>query len=697
MSGQSANAPGKPVAVAVIALLTLVAGGALLINVYINNERERDLQRWESRLGVAADARAGALASFAEQNLADLGELAGNASLQLYLWQWRSASDAAGRPAETGQLSYLRNLLLAAAERYGLAGDPDDSRIPANLPQTRDSGLALLDPQLRPVVSTPGMPALTRAHRDAAARAIETRSAIVGALSADPAERISLAFAVPVGGVIGTGGTASDEPTGVLVAVRDAGREMFPLLRQNGAFAEANEALLLERRGDTVVYLSPTRDGSAPLRRSVALDRDELAAVRAVTAAGQFSAALNYQGQRVLQVSRQVPGRDWVVAQQVDEDQAMSESDARRRFLLTVLSLLLLVIAAIAVAAWRHGSSVRAREQAAELRDKALRLQRQTELLHAITGNLDVLTVLVAGDGHVVFSNEAAASASGSGTDAHGLLASVVGPDAARHFAEPIERVRREAATVHELMELKFASEAGTYQASLIPVERIGEHRDLVLIVLSDVTELTHAQERHERMLRNLVSTLMHVVDLHDPYSAHHSERMTEVANAIAETLGLDEAGRDTVDLAATLANIGKIMIPADVLTKASPLTVAEHALLRTHVSRGLDILRNLDFEGPVLDTIAQKQEHLDGSGYPEGLAGEQISLPGRILAVANAFVALVSPRAWRRGVSLRDALDQLMKDADTRYDRRVLAALFHVSENRPEWRQWQADNDPRD
>ena len=92
--------------------------------------------------------------------------------------------------------------------------------------------------------------------------------------------------------------------------------------------------------------------------------------------------------------------------------------------------------------------------------------------------------------------------------------------------------------------------------------------------------------------------------------------------------------------------------------------------------------LSSLEFEGPVLETIAQKQELMDGSGYPRGLRGEDILLTARILAVANTFVALVSPRAYRDAVPIERALDQLLSESKDKYDRHVVAALFHLAEN---------------
>jgi len=104
---------------------------------------------------------------------------------------------------------------------------------------------------------------------------------------------------------------------------------------------------------------------------------------------------------------------------------------------------------------------------------------------------------------------------------------------------------------------------------------------------------------------------------------------------------------------------------------------------MRQETIYAIDIIANIDFEGPVQETIAQKNELLNGSGYPNGLKEDDIILPARILAAANGFVAMISPRAYRDKLSEKEALDQLLKTADTRYDRQIVAALFHVVENK--------------
>lgn len=380
-----------------------------------------------------------------------------------------------------------------------------------------------------------------------------------------------------------------------------------------------------------------------------------------------------------------------MIAQQVDAKQALSLADERRRFLLIALSLLLTVIVAVAVAAWRHGSSVRAQHQAEEMADKAARLQRQTDRLHTITDNLDVLTLLVSRDGRVLFTNRAAAAATGRDIPAllDSRLADFLPAPMQVAMQDGIAQAHGQGAAVHKLLGWETAGGYREFHAGFIPVARIGDEAEPMLVVLSDVSTLRQAQKRHMDLLRRLVLTLVSTVDRHDPYSANHARRMTEVADALARELGFSDQERSTLDLAASLANIGKIMVPVEILTKREPLSADEQALLRKHVEFGLELLKGLQFDGPVLDLIAQKQERPDGRGYPQGLPAERLTLAGQVLAVANAFVALVGGRAYRPGLPLATALTELEHAAGSQFDRRVVAALFHVVDKRPEWAQW--------
>jgi len=689
------DAPTEPSRLSIVipvgALIILVLVGAFFINAYIDQERERDLLQWEARLGLVADTKVDAIESFLNKTFDDLQELADNASLQLYLGQLLRPERSAAADTEAAPLSYLRNLVLASANRYGYWFG-DGPRINANVPVTAASGLALLDRDFNVIVATPGMPPIGAAYRETLERALGGVGRQANGIVPESQDRAVIVLAVPVEAVMGSTAAGGDDKIGLLVGIKDAERELFPIVASGAGFAEDSEAILLEMRGDRVVYLSSTNDGTKPMRRSLPANRARLAAAQAVQTLDDFDILNSYAGRPVLQVSRRVERQTWVLAQQVDAVQALSESKQRRRFLLVSLSLLLLTIVAITVAAWRHGSSVRAQQQAAELRDTALKLQKQTELLHAISDNVDVLTILVDDTQKIVFTNQALANASGMRlTELLEVdMAAALGAATAAELDDGIRQARSTNEPAHRVMSLRLGARDAVYHTSFIPVARIGQHENPLLLVFSDITRLQRAQRRHESLLRNLVRTLVQVVDLHDPYYAFHSARIAEVAVAIGREMGLNRRDLETLELAATLAHVGKIAIPREVLVKTGTLTDDEQQLLRAHVENGLALLRNVDFEGPVLETIAQKQEHIDGSGYPKGLTGDRMTLPGKILAVANAFVALISPRAYRHALPVDHAVDRLMRDADVLYDRQVLAALFHVAENvQDSWSAW--------
>jgi len=154
--------------------------------------------------------------------------------------------------------------------------------------------------------------------------------------------------------------------------------------------------------------------------------------------------------------------------------------------------------------------------------------------------------------------------------------------------------------------------------------------------------------------------------------------------------MALPKERLDSLAMAALLANIGKLYIPAEMLTNIEPLNEEQELMLRKNISYSVEILKDLEFDGPVIDFVRQKNECLDGSGYPQGVSGEAIFQESRILSVANAFVAMTSSRAYRPGKPIKDVLDILISEAGSRYDRHVIAALFHVAENHSDWENWQ-------
>lgn len=682
----------NPAYLGIALLLVSVAIGVALVISYAHKERERDLQNWQVRLGILADVRFQAVDHWIEKQFGSLRELADNGSMQLYLTQLsaRPADDA--MTVEPAQLSYLRNMILATAEREGFMDKVDTAPIRANIIRTKSNGLALLDQNGKIIVST-GDLQLDQETQQAAKKVLQTKTRTIRDIYLDNANRPVMAFLVPVYPLQSMSNLTP--PIGVLVGLKDVSNELYPLLARQLRTNESEETTLVRRDNDSVIYLTPLADGSAPLKKRLALSTPHLGSALALQKPGSFAQMQDYRGTPVLMTSRAFSQTPWVLIHKIDAKEALKESNAHQKFLLTSFLLATFLIAASLIAAWRHGSSVREHLNAEQLMLKSKQLQSQTALLHSITDNINDFIFIVDENKNITFANQSLARAIGlKPEDMPGkTLSSMLGANVAGQISQLTDTIWNNEKPHSLTHTLEIGGKTRTYHSSALLLYAPPHALKTVLIVSHDITSLQEAQAKRDQLMRKVLKTLMRAVDLHDPFSANHSARTTQVALALGQQMQLGKNDLDALEMASNLANIGKLSVPKEILTKTEALTDDEQRILKDVTQHSVDILSGLEFEGPVLPTIEHRDEHIDGSGFPKGLRGDDIPLTSKILAVANAFVAMVSSRAYREGLSVDKALDILLTETKTKYDRHVVAALFHVAENRTDWIEWRAPN----
>jgi HD-GYP domain-containing protein (c-di-GMP phosphodiesterase class II) len=182
-----------------------------------------------------------------------------------------------------------------------------------------------------------------------------------------------------------------------------------------------------------------------------------------------------------------------------------------------------------------------------------------------------------------------------------------------------------------------------------------------------------------EKSYFSTVKALAKAIEVKDPYTHGHSERVTEYALMIAEAMELNERDRQKLKYAATLHDIGKIGIAGRVLNKTGALTDEEYMHVKTHPLLGDSIIEPVEFlQGP-RPIILHHHERYDGKGYPGGLKGTDIPLCARILSVADAFEAMRSDRPYRRALPLEIALEELRNNAGSQFDPDVVAVFISV------------------
>jgi PAS domain S-box-containing protein len=210
---------------------------------------------------------------------------------------------------------------------------------------------------------------------------------------------------------------------------------------------------------------------------------------------------------------------------------------------------------------------------------------------------------------------------------------------------------------------IHLAEEIGIGLRSLRQAERLEAERQ----------QREQAQQELAEAMRGVVSAITTAMEMRDPYTAGHQHRVAELACAIAKEMGWAENRSLALRVAAQVHDIGKIAIPAEILTKTTQLTKAEWALIREHPETGYLIMKDVPFHWPIAETVRQHHERMDGSGYPRGLKGNAILLGARILAVADIVESMASARPYRAARGMDVALKEIESQAGTLLDAEVV------------------------
>lgn len=197
--------------------------------------------------------------------------------------------------------------------------------------------------------------------------------------------------------------------------------------------------------------------------------------------------------------------------------------------------------------------------------------------------------------------------------------------------------------------------------------------------------ELEQAKQDLIDTLHQTIAVLGRALESRDPYTVGHQKRVSLLAVALARELGLPEHQVDGIRLGSLIHDLGKIQVPAEILSCPRPLSDLEFALLKQHPATGHDILAGVRFPWPVAEMVWQHHEHLDGSGYPRGLQGREIILEARILTVADVVESIASHRPYRPAWGMDKALEEITTHSGAFYDPRVVRACLTILEREGE------------
>lgn len=213
------------------------------------------------------------------------------------------------------------------------------------------------------------------------------------------------------------------------------------------------------------------------------------------------------------------------------------------------------------------------------------------------------------------------------------------------------------------------------------PIRALGAVQDITHSKKAELEKIAQEKTRYTSLIET-IDAVAATLAFRDPYTAGHQKRVSQIAVRIAEEMGIDEKVIEGIKLGAMLHDIGKVMVPMEILNRPGRLSKPEFEIIKTHPNVGYDIVEKVEFIWPIGEMILQHHERLDGSGYPNGLKGDEIILEARIIAVADVLEAITSHRPYRPALGLDKAIEVLCEGRGTAFDATVIDTCMNLVKN---------------
>jgi putative nucleotidyltransferase with HDIG domain len=191
--------------------------------------------------------------------------------------------------------------------------------------------------------------------------------------------------------------------------------------------------------------------------------------------------------------------------------------------------------------------------------------------------------------------------------------------------------------------------------------------------------ELKQSYKKLKKFMESIAYVITEIVEIRDPYSIGHQQRVSKLAKAIAQEIKLPQDKMEGTRIASLVHDIGKVNLPTEIVSWPGKLIDVEFNLIKNHPKVGSDILKKVDFPWPIAEIVLQHQERIDGSGYPRGLKGAEILIEAKILGVANVVEAMSSNKSYRPALSIDEALAEISNNKNILFDSQVVDACLRL------------------
>ncbi|MCX5850187.1 MAG: PAS domain S-box protein [Deltaproteobacteria bacterium] len=476
----------------------------------------------------------------------------------------------------------------------------------------------------------------------------------------------------------------SGQPIAIVVLRSKAADFLYPLIQSWPTPSKTAETALARWDGDSVLFLNELRHKpNTALIQKFLITRENLPFVQAVSEKyGRFYGR-DYRGVEVLAVGIPITQSSWFILAKVDKKEILTEVRYRAWVVGIIVSLILLIAAGLISIMYRNQKEVE-RKNAEEI------LKESEKKYRLLADNVnDVIFVL---DMNLNYTYISPSVKIMRGYEPEEILKQSIletlmpssSDLAMRTISEAMEMEKREHKGINISrkiqLEMRRKNETTVWtEVNLSFIKNENKQPVAILGITREITERKQAEERIRKTLGATVQAIALAVETRDPYTAGHQRRVADLARAISTEMNLPIDMIEGIRIAASIHDLGKISVPSEILSKPTKLTNIEFSIIKSHSQSGYDILKDIDFPWPVARMVLEHHERMNGSGYPNGLTGENILVESKILAVSDVVEAIASHRPYRPSLGIESALEEIEKNRETLYDNSVVDSCLRL------------------
>ncbi|OUR78595.1 hypothetical protein A9Q83_06875 [Alphaproteobacteria bacterium 46_93_T64] len=633
-----------------IALTIVLLAACYLVSDLLVNERKKDLLlELKTRQEITVAGKADVIRTWINETGQRANQITNSPLIQLFASEVnKSDNGSLSKPLAT-QLPYMQNAITNFVKENKLIA------------------AYMISPEGRAYLASNGAPSLTTDQRTYAVKHYTQKNVSTSAARVENNDLI-FDFLVPVFSAQSDTSGKEETAVGVFVMTVSASEHLSNILKPTRLSLAGEATNLFQKKEGTFYELTPL---TAPY-----LAEAPETSVSEIMESFE-PRLLSSSSDPIYAVSTNVIGTDWTIVQSVPETTAIEPLQTYAYAIYGLAGSFFIVVISVLSGIWFSLKSQNARAMADQYKDLAQQINAQRRLLGSINNTVDDLISLKEPSGNYIYANPALARfVDFPEKSIHGKTdRDLFGDKIARKFVEMDASVTETGQTKNDILEIEMP--AGT-KIVRVQKSRLTDDNGAfigIVTVAGDITEYITNQRQKEELGRKTISILVRMMEENDPHLAGHSHFMGELSSNVSNILSLSGAEKQTIATGANLSQIGKISIPVEIRTKESRLTREETVIMQGHVGKAKAMLSDMEIDAEVITAVSQMYERQDGSGYPNQLTGHDIDLSAQILGMADILIARVSPRTYRRAISVEEAME-VFRTNPTKYGPEIVVAF---------------------